>query len=143
MYFPIVTLSAAAVLALLFVVLSVRVGLLRIRTKSSIGDGAGFVVEVGKERDAPPLLIASRSQANFAEYVPLSLLLLGLLESAGGAPLLIEIMAGLLIVARVLHPLGMGRPTPNPFRGAIILQWLMLAMAGLYGIVLVAQMSMS
>jgi uncharacterized membrane protein YecN with MAPEG domain len=142
-YFPIVTLLAAAILAIVFVVLSVRVGLTRIRSKLSLGDGAHVLIEIGKEGDAPPLLIASRSQANFAEYVPLSLLLLGLIESGGGAPLFVEIMAGLLIIARILHPIGMGRPTPNPFRGAILLQWLMLAAAGVYGLVLVAQMSMS
>jgi hypothetical protein len=38
----------------------------------------------------------------------------------------------------------MGRPAPNPFRGgAIIMQWLMLAATGVYGLVLVAEMSMS
>jgi uncharacterized membrane protein YecN with MAPEG domain len=142
-YFPIVTLFAAAVLTIVFVVLSVRVGLTRVRTGASLGDGSSVLVEVGKERGAPALLVASRSQANFAEYVPLSLLLLGLIESGGGAPLFVEIMAGLLITARILHPLGMGRPTPNPFRGAILLQWLMLAATGVYGLVLVAEMSMS
>jgi len=142
-YFPIVTLFAAAVLAIVFVVLSVRVGLMRVRTKQSLGDGGSLLIEVGKEAEAPALLIASRSQANFSEYVPLSLLLLGLIESGGGAPLFVEIMVGLLITARILHPLGMGRPTPNPFRGAIILQWLMLAATGVYGLVLVAEMSMS
>jgi uncharacterized protein len=142
-YFPVVTLLTAAVLALLFAVLSVRVGLARVRAKTSLGDGSGTSIEVGSEGEAPPLLIASRSQANFAEYVPFSLLLLALLESGGGAPLMIEIMAGLLIVARFLHPLGLGRIAPNPFRGAIILQWLMLVLAGIYGLVLVVEMTNS
>lgn len=144
MYFPIVTLFAAAVLAIVFVILSVRVGLARGRTKMSLGDGSSTFVEIGKERDAPVLLIASRSHANFSEYVPISLLLLALIESAGGAPLFIEIMAGFLITARVLHPFGLGRPAPNAFRGgAIMLQWLMLAGSGVYGLMLVAEMSMS
>jgi uncharacterized protein len=143
MYFPIVTLLAAAMLALLFVVLSVRVGLARIRTGTSLGDGSSTSIEAGSEAEAPPLLIASRSQANFAEYVPISLLLLALLESGGGAPLMIEILAALLVVARILHPFGLARVAPNPFRGAIILQWLMLFVGGVYGFVLVAEMTMS
>jgi hypothetical protein len=102
-----VTLFSAAVLAIVFVVLSVRVALARVRTKLSLGDGSSLLINVGKEAEAPALLIASRSQANFAEYVPLSLLLLGLIESGGGA------------------------------------QWLMLAAAGVYGLVLVAEMSIS
>jgi len=55
----------AAILVALFLSLSVRVIGLRRRLKVAVGDG-------GSE----PLLRAIRAQANFAEYVPFSLLLI-------------------------------------------------------------------
>ena len=59
----------AAILGLVFVVLSIRTLLLRRQLKVEIGDG-----------DQPMLARAARVHANFAEYVPLSLILIYFLE---------------------------------------------------------------
>jgi uncharacterized membrane protein YecN with MAPEG domain len=46
---------------------------------------------------------AIRAHGNFAEYVPLGLILLGLLESHGVHPALVALLGGVLAVGRVLH----------------------------------------
>ena len=136
MQFPAITLLTAGALALLFLLLSYRVIRQRLATGASLGDGAG-TVPMGEERNASPLFVASRTQANFAEYVPISLVLLLLLELAGAPTWAVATLAGMLVAARVLHPFGMVRPAPNPFRaGGILLQWLMLAAGGVYALLL-------
>lgn len=111
-----VTAITTALLGLLFLVLSVRVVIAR-GTTASLGDGSGGVIPSGQEHTVP-LLVASRSHANFAEYVPLALLLLGFVEVGGTARWFVELLAAILVLARLLHPLGMGRAIPNPFRAA-------------------------
>jgi hypothetical protein len=129
-----ITLGTASILAIMFVLLSLRVVRGRMSSRISIGDGSAGA-QSGKETEAKGLLVAVRSHANFAEYVPYSLLMLALLEGAGANATLLLALAAVLILARVLHPIGMGRPAPNPFRaGGISLQWLMLLVAGLYGL---------
>jgi uncharacterized membrane protein YecN with MAPEG domain len=44
--------------------------------------------------------------------------LLGLVEMQGSARWVTVTLATLLVAARLLHPLGMGRKIPNPFRAA-------------------------
>jgi uncharacterized membrane protein YecN with MAPEG domain len=48
-----------------------------------------------------------RAHANFVEYVPLILLLIGFLEASGGNRAVVRGMLIALLVARVLHPFGM------------------------------------
>ncbi|HEY1856635.1 MAPEG family protein [Acidocella sp.] len=67
-----ITLGAAGVLELIYGVLTCRVFVVRFRSRIMLGDGSGS----GGEK----LLIAVRTHANFAEYVPLILLLLGAAE---------------------------------------------------------------
>jgi hypothetical protein len=94
---------------------------------------------MGQEATASPLLIASRTQANFAEYVPLSLILLALLEGWGVNHIFLVVVAVLLVLSRLLHVIGMHRSTPNPFRGGgIILQFLVIAAMAAYGLMLAA-----
>ena len=106
-----VTLATAGILGLLYVYLSVRVTMARAGSKISLGEGSQGAVALGKEAEASKLQIACRSHANFAEYVPLALL---------------------LIAARVAHPLGMSRPAPNPFRaGGAAVTWAVIVLASL------------
>jgi uncharacterized membrane protein YecN with MAPEG domain len=126
---PIVTLFAAGLLGLIFVALSIRVVMARLRGQVMLGDG-----DVGPAAPgAPnPLLIAIRSHANFAEYVPLSLLLIAGLEMRNGPTLLIKVLAGCLVLARAAHPIGMIMKPPNPFRaGGFLGTVLVLAVASL------------
>ena len=133
-----VTAITAAILALIFVYLSFRVTSLRGSLKVGLGTDSATSAKLGEEASAPPLLITSRTHANFAEYVPLSLILLALVEGSGGRQMAVGILATVLIVARVAHAIGMARSAINPFRaGGITLQWLMLVVSAVYLLVLV------
>jgi len=134
--FPI-TLAVSGILGLIYVALSLNVSLARVNSKISLGDGSGDVVKVGKEGAAPRLQIACRMHANFAEYVPLALILLGGIEATGAAHWLVELLAVLLVVARVVHPIGMMRPTPNLFRaGGALLTWAVIGWAAIDALII-------
>lgn len=133
------TTAAGAILGLLFVVLSARVSFLRVRRGVSLGDGGSATVGMGKEAQAPALVVAIRSHANFCEYAPLSLVLLGLVERASGPGYLAWTLAILLVIGRLIHPFGLGRRTPNPLRGGgIALNLVMLVVASILLLVRVA-----
>jgi uncharacterized membrane protein YecN with MAPEG domain len=130
MFMPTVTLHAASLLGILFVVLSALVVAGRTTSKVMIGSGEGSA--------EAQLLVAVRCHANFAEYVPLALLLIGLLELQTGHTLLVKILAGTLVVARVLHPVGMRMKAPNPLRaGGFLLTVIVLAVASIKGLLLI------
>ena len=90
----------AAVLALLFVALSVRALLLRRRLGVGVGVGDG---------GDPRLAKALRAHGNFAEYAPLALFLIYLLETVAAARTLVHVYGVLLVVGRVVHAVGVGR----------------------------------
>jgi uncharacterized protein len=81
----------AGLLVLWFVVLSVRVVNLRRR---------GIIF--GDNGDIGVIRIV-RAQANFAEYVPLALLLMGLLEVSRYSIYLLHVLGVTLLVARLFH----------------------------------------
>ena len=88
----IVTPLYAALLVLWFLVLSVRVIQLRGRHQVSLGDA-----------DRPDLRRAIRGHANFAEYVPLALLLLLILELSRFSIYALHAIGIALVLARLLH----------------------------------------
>jgi uncharacterized protein len=94
---PIVPLYAA-LLALIFVSLSLRTIRLRQRLRVAIGDG-------GDER----LRRAARAHSNFAEYVPLALLLLFFVETAGASRVFVHALCASLLLGRLAHALGVSR----------------------------------
>jgi len=97
MTFPAITALCAGILGILAVVLAGHVGSYRGKAKVSMGDGGD-----------DELICRMRKHGNFTEYVPLGLILLGLLEMSGSAgSMAISIMGGLLVVSRILHPMGM------------------------------------
>jgi uncharacterized membrane protein YecN with MAPEG domain len=127
-----VTLGAAGLLGLYYVFLSARVVMARGKSKISLGDGSSGPVAIGQEGEASALMIASRVHGNFIEYVPLALILMGGIESAGASHSFVLLLAILLIGGRVLHPFGMTRRVPNPFRaGGVILTWASILLASL------------
>jgi len=91
-----VTLAAAASCVLLNNWLGMRIARLRRDFRVNVGDG-------GHE----PLLRRMRAQANFIEHAPFVLIMLGALELSGANRLALTALAGIFIVARVLHGLGM------------------------------------
>lgn len=99
--FP-VTALYAALLALLLMLLSLRVSLLRRSTGTFFGPG-----------EDRRLARAIRAHANFIEYTPMALLLLLLLEARDVAPGLLHILGGAVLGGRVLHALGL---SPEPER---------------------------
>ena len=110
MHTPLVSIACAGVLGLVFVALSARVVTARSSGRVMLGDGSSA------GESASPLLVAIRSHANFAEYVPLCLVLIAGLEMEGGATVLVKALAALLVLARVAHPIGMAMKAPNAFR---------------------------
>lgn len=93
----------AACLALMFVVISLRV--IKIRRQKGIA--------LGTKRDVH-LLRASRVQANFAEYVPLALILLSFVE-INSPPGFVHTLGLALIAGRICHAYGVSHE-PEDFR---------------------------
>jgi uncharacterized membrane protein YecN with MAPEG domain len=100
------TLLIAAICALLYVFLSLRVILTRFR-------GEKLAVEAQADRQ---LQIRIRVHGNFIEYVPLTLLLMGFLEISGAKPNHLLWMGAVLIAARIAHAVGLPLKAPNPLR---------------------------
>ena len=82
----------AAILALWFLLLSVRVVRRRGAARVSLGDG-----------DDVELRRAIRAHANFAEYVPLALLLLLAIELSRFSIYVVHAIGIALVIARLLH----------------------------------------
>jgi uncharacterized membrane protein YecN with MAPEG domain len=93
-----VVLLYAGLLALLFVALSLRTLLMRRRLHIAVGDGGN-----------PALLRAMRVHANFAEYVPLALVLISLVEATGARPLYVHLLGAAVLAGRVSHAIGVSR----------------------------------
>lgn len=92
----------AALLALLFVLLSVRVIRERRRARIAIGTAGDAMLER-----------SMRAQANFAEYVPLALLLLMMAELRGLPPWLLHGLGAALLLGRATHGWGLSQPAED------------------------------
>ncbi len=120
-----VTAIYASVLAILYVVLSYRVARCRMRLKVGLGSGNGTSQHVELER-------AVRIHGNFAEYVPLALLLLVFYEAGGGAFWAVHAAGVWLVVARLAHVIGLtgsSGTSSGRFAGAVMTWTLLLALA--------------
>ena len=93
-----ITALYAGALALLFVLLSVRVIAVRQKARVALGDGGDAL-----------LARRIRVQANFAEYVPLALILVGLCESLAAPGLLVHGLGLALLLGRASHAWGMSQ----------------------------------
>ncbi|MEK9754851.1 MAG: MAPEG family protein [Rhodospirillaceae bacterium] len=82
----------AGILAFALVALTVAVVRNRARYHVSLGDGAGT-----------PLHRVVRGHGNFAEFVPMGLILMALAELTGAAPMAIHGIGVALLVGRALH----------------------------------------
>ncbi|NEX89209.1 hypothetical protein G4923_10885 [Aeromonas rivipollensis] len=98
---------------------------------------AQFKVMIG-EGEAPEMLSAIRAHGNFAEYVPLTLLLMALCELAGVGALWLHLGGALLLVGRILHAIGIQIPkAPNkPRLFGTLFFWLSL---GLFSVLALVQ----
>ena len=133
-----ITLATASILAILYVVLSAAVSAERNRSKVGFGTGAETSVALGAEHKAPRLLVAVRRHGHFAEYVPISILLLLVLELSGANRNWLLGLAAALVLSRVMIAFGMGRAAPNLLRaGGNTINWAMILAGAIYGLVLV------
>lgn len=100
----------AALLGGLMIVLSLRISFARMRSGVSLGWG-----------NDPVLMARVRAFGNFAEWVPMALLLLVLAEAAGAPAAALHAGGGVLVLGRLLHPLQLdGRLfTPLRFAGMV------------------------
>ncbi len=96
--FAITTATYAALLGILFFVLSVRIIILRYRHQVSLGDG-----------DNKILRRAIRAHANFIEYTPFILLLIFFAELQGGAQWLLHLLGAGLLLGRTVHAAAISR----------------------------------
>lgn len=119
----------AALLGLLLIVLTARVVAARQRYRVGIGDGGH--IELRRE---------IRVHGNFVEYVPLTLVLLALMELNGAPAAALHGLGAGLLLGRVLHAWGLSRSSEASFgrlTGAL-LTWLVLIVSALWLLWLVA-----
>ena len=123
-----VTLAAAATAALLNIWLGARIVNARRPLKISVGDGGNDAV-----------LRRMRAHANFAENVPIFLILLAAIELGGGNKLFLMLTAIAFMMARVAHGIGMDGGSLVRWRtvGMITTTLAIVLLAG-YAIVMIA-----
>jgi uncharacterized membrane protein YecN with MAPEG domain len=90
-----ITSTVAAAAAIALVALSISVSIRRIKAGVRLGFG-----------DDAALMRRIRAQGNYTEYVPLALVLLALAEYRNASTVLLLTIAGLLVVGRSLHFIG-------------------------------------
>ena len=74
---------------------------------------------------------AIRVQGNFIEYVPMALLLIGIVEWSGGASWIVDALGIALVAARLIHAWGLyAHQNSGRILGATI-TWIVLAAGGI------------
>lgn len=115
-----ITSIIASVLAVIFVRLSFAVIKLRGKNRVSLGSG-GF----------DDLECAIRAQGNFAEYVPIGLILIGCLEINGAPWWLVTIPGLTLIAGRLFHAVGINTPPPDFSKRILGMKFTLTTLKGL------------
>ncbi len=126
----IVTLVTGGLCGLIFLALSLRVVVVRRNAGVELGDGGDTL-----------LLGRIRAHANFAEYVPICLVLIAAVElSYDEPPPVLLWVAGLsLVVVRLLHAVGMDIRRANAWRVVgIVGTWVILAGLSLWALYVAA-----
>jgi uncharacterized membrane protein YecN with MAPEG domain len=100
---PVITALYGALNAILNIMLANHVSTLRRRHKVSLGSH-------------PDIEVAIRIHSNNAESVPLAIVMLLLCELCGAPSAVLHSLGGALLVSRILHAIGMPKPSPNPYR---------------------------
>ena len=92
----------AGILALVALYLGSIPGRMRGKLKISVGDG-GY----------PDMVLAMRRHANFVEWVPLTIVLIAMLEINGAPKMAIHGFGAALVVFRICHAIGLQKETMN------------------------------
>jgi len=90
-----ITTLYAALLAVLYIILTAYVIQGRYRYKIGLGDGGNDI-----------MARRIRVHGNFIEYVPFALLLLFFVDDGGASPGLTHALGSMLIAGRILHAMG-------------------------------------
>jgi uncharacterized membrane protein YecN with MAPEG domain len=116
-----ITLTIAGAAAILHIWLAVRVSRVRAAHKVSIGDG-------GNEA----LVRRMRAHANYGENMPIVLIMIGLIELAGGDARILWAAGILFMLSRIAHGFGMDQPYPSRLRmiGMIGTTLVLIGLAG-------------
>jgi uncharacterized membrane protein YecN with MAPEG domain len=114
-----VTLLYGGLCALLVTLLGINVSLRRMFGRIYVG------AELPKR-----MQMKVRAHGNAAEWVPLGILLLWLLESNGVSSLWLHVLGGTFLFGRLLHAVGFLARLPVSFIGATINYGALLAMSG-------------
>ncbi len=111
-----ITLTIAGAAAIVNFWLAIRIVTLRLKAKVLIGDGGH------------PLLTARvRAHLNYAEYTPLVVIMIGLIEFARGTQTWLWAAGIIYILGRILHAFGLDKQTANPLRAVgIVTTWIVL-----------------
>jgi uncharacterized membrane protein YecN with MAPEG domain len=96
MHVPSITAFYLGILGLIYAALALRVAGMRRSNRVLFGDA-----------ENAKLRTAIRVHANFIEYVPIISLLIALLEMSGMQASRVHVLMGGLLLARLLHPMGM------------------------------------
>ena len=118
---PRIALLFASLHGLLLLVLLARVSRLRHGRRIGFGDGGD-----------PELARSIRVHGNFVENVPFALLLLALLELGGLPPPWLWALGSALLLARILHAVGLSRSSGasfGRFHGTALTALVLLAMS--------------
>ena len=97
-----ITIYYAALLALLYVCLCLRVIFIRKRIKLAIGSGGHKLLER-----------AIRAQGNFNEYAPITIILLYFLEVQKVSEILLNALCATFLISRFAHAYGVSRVNEN------------------------------
>lgn len=112
-----ISLTLAAIAAIINIWLSIRVGQVRTRENIMVGDG-------GNEH----VIRRMRAHSNYIESTAFVLILLVLIELAGGNAMALWAVGGIYFAGRIAHAFGMDGAVQARFVGTVIT---LLAQAGL------------
>lgn len=103
-----ITALYSALAGLFYAVLSLRVSFLRMNLGQTLGDGGHSALSV-----------RIRQHANFAEYAPITLILMGFVEALGAAPWAVHAAGLAFLGSRLGHALGLERGHRGPGRNQL------------------------
>ncbi|WP_419908112.1 MAPEG family protein [Hoeflea sp.] len=92
----------ASLLAIVMIVLSTRVSILRAKT--------GIAMLHGENTQLSEWV---RRHGNFTENAPMGLILMAIVEASGASVLLLNIIGGTLLISRIAHPFGIAAKDEN------------------------------
>ena len=100
---PAITLTYLVPLAALFAVYALIVVILRNKRRTPYGDGGDATLNR-----------AIRVHGNFAEWVPMLVLVIGELEVSGAPATQVQILLVAVLIARIAHAVGLFQPVGTP-----------------------------